>query len=302
MRVVFMGTPDFSVPTLQALVDAGHDVVAVYTQPPRPAGRGKGLRRSAVHERADALGIDVRCPVSMKNDAEAVSLAALKADIGVVVAFGQILPQAILDAPREGCLNIHASLLPRWRGAAPIQRAIEAGDSETGVCIMQMDAGLDTGPVRARAALPIGEAETGATLHDRLSALGASEIVKVLADLTAHPPQPQSEAGVTYAKKIHKAEARIDWTRGAVDIDRKIRALSPFPGAWSEHEGNRIKLLMSGLATGKGSPGEVIGAPLAIACGDGAISVLRLQRSGRGAAAVDTFLLGYSVAPGDLFD
>ena len=229
MRIVFMGTPDFSVPILDALVEAGHEIAAVYCQPPRPAGRGKKDRPTPVHARAEALGLDVRHPVSLKSAEEQAAFASLNADVAVVVAYGLILPQVILDAPAQGCLNIHASLLPRWRGAAPIHRAIMAGDAETGVCIMQMEAGLDTGPVLLRSATRIGDEETTAQLHDRLSLMGSALIVEALNALPDLTPEPQPEAGVTYAAKIDKAEARVDWSRPAIDIDRQIRGLSPFP-------------------------------------------------------------------------
>ncbi len=238
-----MGTPDFSVPVLDALVDAGHEIAAVYCQPPRPAGRGKKDRASPVQMRAEALGLEVRYPVSLKGAAEQAEFAALEADIAVVVAYGLILPQVILDAPRAGCLNIHASLLPRWRGAAPIHRAIMAGDAKTGVCIMQMEAGLDTGPVLLRDETAIGAEETTGALHDRLSQMGAALIVQALAQLDQLTPQTQPEEGVTYAAKIDKAEARVDWAQPAAQIDRLIRGLSPFPGAWCEVQGERIKLL-----------------------------------------------------------
>ena len=234
MRVIFMGTPDFSVPVLDALVAAGHEIAAVYCQPPRPAGRGKRDRPTPVHARAEALGLVVRHPESLKTAAAQQDFAALNADIAVVVAYGLILPQAVLDAPARGCLNIHASLLPRWRGAAPIHRAIMAGDAETGVCIMQMEAGLDTGPVLLRAAAPIGAEDTTGALHDRLSGMGAELIVTALARLDDLRPEPQSEAGVSYAAKIDKSEARVDWAWRAAEVDRHIRGLSPFPGAWCE--------------------------------------------------------------------
>ncbi|MFP5479817.1 MAG: methionyl-tRNA formyltransferase [Alphaproteobacteria bacterium] len=279
MKVVFMGTPDFSVPVLEALHQV-HEIVAVYCQPPRPAGRGKADRPSPVQARAKALGLPVRHPVSLRSEAAAKDFAALGADVAVVVAYGLILPQPILDAPRLGCLNIHASLLPRWRGAAPIHRAIMAGDRKTGVCIMQMEAGLDTGPVLLREALTIGEEETTAELHDRLSALGARLILQALDQLPALTPEPQPENGVTYAAKIDKAEARIDWTRPADEVDRLIRGLSPFPGAWTMVEGERVKLLRSRLADGSGRPGEVLRG-FTIACGTGAVEVTEAQREGK---------------------
>ncbi len=279
MRVIFMGTPEFSVPALEA-VAAAHQVVAVYTQPPRPAGRGKALRASPVQARAEAMGLPVRHPVSLKPAEVQADFAALAADVAVVVAYGLILPQPVLDAPRRGCLNIHASLLPRWRGAAPIHRAILAGDRETGVCIMRMEAGLDTGPVLLRQALRIGAEETTADLHDRLAALGAQMIAAALAGLDGLAPQPQPEAGVTYAAKIDKAEARVDFSRPAAEVDRQIRGLSPFPGAWIEVAGERVKLLRSRLAEGRGAPGQVLGG-FVIACGTGAVEVLEAQREGK---------------------
>ena len=296
MRIVFMGTPEFSVPVLQALHDAGHEIVCVYTQPPRPAGRGKKDRASAVHVRAQNLGLPVRHPVSLKGAEAQADFAALEADIAVVVAYGLILPQAVLDAPRLGCLNIHASLLPRWRGAAPIHRAVMAGDAQTGVCIMRMEAGLDTGPVMLRAATGIAPEETTGVLHDRLSAMGAALIVQALdryADLTE---TPQPEEGVTYAAKIDKAEARIDWTQSATEVDRQIRGLSPFPGAWCEIGGERVKLLGSRVAEGRGEPGQVL-APLTIACGAGAVAITRLQRAGGRPLPVDQALRGFDPGP-----
>lgn len=299
MRVVFMGTPEFSVPVLEALVEAGHEVAAVYCQPPRPAGRGKKARPTPVQARAEALGLEVRHPVSLKGEAEQADFAALNADVAVVVAYGLILPQAILDAPKHGCLNIHASLLPRWRGAAPIHRAIMAGDRETGVCIMQMEAGLDTGPVLLREATTIGPRETTGALHDRLSQMGARAIVAALDRLGDLVPDPQPESGVTYAEKIDKAEARVDWTRPAAEVDAHIRGLSPFPGAWCEVDGTRIKLLASELADeGAGAPGEVLDAALTVACGTGAVRLLRLQRAGKGAQDAQRFLLGLPLPVG----
>lgn len=280
MRVVFMGTPAFSVPVLEALVAAGHEVAAVYSQPPRPAGRGRELRQSPVHARAEALGIEVRTPVSLRSEGAAKELGDLGAEVAVVVAYGLILPQAVLNAPRRGCLNIHASLLPRWRGAAPIHRAIMAGDAETGVCIMRMEAGLDTGPVLLREATAIGPQETTAELHDRLSAMGAALIVQALARLDDLVAEPQPEAGVTYAAKIDKAEARVDWARPAAEVDRLIRGLSPFPGAWIMVGDERVKLLRSRVAAGAGAPGQVLGG-FTIACGEGAVEVLEAQREGK---------------------
>lgn len=298
MRIVFMGTPDFSVAALEALHKAGHEIVCVYSQPPRPAGRGKKDRPSPVQARAEALGLPVRHPVSLRDPLAQAEFDALNADIAVVVAYGLILPQAILDAPTHGCLNIHASLLPRWRGAAPIHRAIMAGDAETGVCIMQMEAGLDTGPVLLRGATPIGAHETTADLHDRLSSIGAGLIVDALAQLPNLTPHVQPDAGVTYAAKIDKAEAAIDWTRTSVEVDRLIRGLSPFPGAWFERDGVRIKVLGSALSSGQGAPGQVLDDALCVACGEGAVRLTRLQRAGKGAQDSDVFLRGNPMPPG----
>ncbi len=299
MRVVFMGTPAFSVPVLDALTDAGHEIAAVYCQPPRPAGRGKKDRLSPVQARAEALGLEVRHPVSLKSKEAQGEFAALNADVAVVVAYGLILPQAVLDAPTRGCLNIHASLLPRWRGAAPIHRAIMAGDRETGVCIMQMEAGLDTGPVVLRKTVEIGVEETMGELHDRLSALGAAAIVEALDRLDGLVAEPQSEMGVTYAEKIDKAEARVDWARPAVEIDRHIRGLSPFPGAWTVLEDRRIKLLRSRVVEGQGRPGEILQG-LRVACGIGAVEVTELQAEGRGRQEAEAFLRGARVPPGTI--
>lgn len=289
MKIIFMGTPEFSVPVLEELHQA-HDIVAVYCQPPRRAGRGKSDRPSPVQARAEALRLPVRHPVSLRSEEAVRDFAALGADVAVVVAYGLILPQAVLDVPRLGCLNIHASLLPRWRGAAPIHRAIMAGDRETGVCIMQMDAGLDTGPVLLREAVPIGAEETTADLHDRLSALGARMIVEALAQVSL-PAVPQPAEGVTYAAKIDKAEARVDWSRPAVEVDRLIRGLSPFPGAWTEVNGERVKLLRSRLAKGQGTPGQVLHG-FAIACGAGAVEITQAQREGKRPMPVAEVLRG----------
>ncbi|WP_380054761.1 methionyl-tRNA formyltransferase [Falsihalocynthiibacter sp. SS001] len=291
MRIVFMGTPDFSVPVLEALVEAGHEIAAVYCQPPRPAGRGKKDRPSPVQNRAEEFGLKVRSPRSLKSDEAQAEFAALNADIAVVVAYGLILPQAILDAPKRGCLNIHASLLPRWRGAAPIHRAIMAGDKNTGVCIMQMDAGLDTGDVLLRKEITIGVEETTAQLHDRLCTLGAEAIVQALDELDDLKSVPQPAEGVTYAAKIDKAEARIDWTESAEQVDRKIRGLSPFPGAWCEINGERVKLLASRVGEGSGEAGRVLGG-MTIACGSGAVEILTAQRQGKRPMDTETFLRG----------
>lgn len=298
MRIVFMGTPEFSVGVLDALVEAGHEIAAVYSQPPRPAGRGKKDRPSPVHARAEALGLEVRTPVSLKTAEAQAEFSALEADVAVVVAYGLILPQAILDAPECGCLNIHASLLPRWRGAAPIHRAIMAGDAQTGVCIMQMEAGLDTGPVLLRDALDVGAEETTAQLHDRLAVMGAGLIVEALGRLDDLVAEVQPEEGVIYAEKIDKSEARIDWTRPAVEVDRLIRGLSPFPGAWFEMDGVRVKVLGSRLVEGAGPAGEVIDDALYVACGEGAVALTRLQKAGKGAQDADVFQRGMQIAVG----
>jgi len=291
MNIIFMGTPDFSVPALDAL-HAAHTIVCVYTQPPRPAGRGKKDRPTPVHTRALELDLPVRHPARLKLPEDQAEFAALNADVAVVVAYGLILPQAVLDAPRLGCLNIHASLLPRWRGAAPIHRAVLAGDAETGICIMQMEAGLDTGPVILREATPIGPDDTTASLHDRLARMGAAGILRALeGDLTS---TPQPEEGVTYAAKIDKAEARIDWTRPAVEIDRQIRALSPFPGAWCMVGEERLKLLSSRAVAGHGQAGKVL-ERLTIACGEGAVQVTLAQREGKRPMIPDDLLRGWAL-------
>jgi methionyl-tRNA formyltransferase len=298
MRVIFMGTPEFSVPVLEALVAAGHEVACVYCQPPRPAGRGKRDRPSPVQARAEALGLSVRHPESLRDAAAQAEFAALEADVAVVVAYGLILPRAVLEAPKAGCLNIHASLLPRWRGAAPIQRAILAGDAETGVCIMRMAAGLDTGPVLLREATVIGAGDTCGSLHDRLSGMGAALIVTALARLDHLVPAPQPEAGITYADKIDKAEARVDWGQPAEVVDRQIRALSPMPGAWCMAGAERVKLLASEPVEGQGAPGEILDDGLRVACGRGAVRILRLQRAGRGAQDAAEVLRGMALPPG----
>jgi methionyl-tRNA formyltransferase len=286
-----MGSPAFSVPVLDALLAAGHEIAAVYCQPPRPAGRGKQDRPTPVEARARELGLAVRHPTSLRDTAAQAEFAVFAPEAAVVVAYGLILPRAILDTPERGCLNIHASLLPRWRGAAPIHRAVMAGDSETGVCIMQMDPGLDTGPVLLRKALAIGPEETTGALHDRLSQLGAGAIVEALDRLDSLAPVPQPEDGVSYADKIDKAEARVDWTRPAAEVDRQIRGLSPFPGAWTEIGGERVKLLGSRLLAASGAPGTIL-APFTVACGEGAVEITRAQRQGKRAMERAEFLRG----------
>ena len=299
MRIIFMGSPDFAVPTLDALVEAGHEVVAAYTQPPRPAGRGKGERPTAVDERAGELGIEVRSPKSLRGEAEQEAFAELEADVAVVAAYGLILPQPILDAPLLGCLNVHASLLPRWRGAAPVQRAIMAGDESTGVTIMQMDAGLDTGPMLLKRAVEI-EDKNAAQLTEELGNLGASMMVEVLADLPAFDPIPQPEDGTTYAPKIRKEEARIDWSRSSAELVRQVQGLAPFPGAWFEHQGERLKLLAAKVAHGHGAPGEVIDGQLTIACGNGALRPTHLQRAGRAPMSLQELLRGFAIPDGTI--
>ncbi|WP_375270446.1 methionyl-tRNA formyltransferase [Sphingomonas sp.] len=300
MRIVFMGTPDFAVPTLDALVDAGYEIVAAYSQPPRPGGRrGRELVASPVQRRAEALGIAVRTPVSLKSAEEQAAFAALDADVGVVAAYGLILPQAVLDAPRLGCLNVHGSLLPRWRGAAPVQRAIIAGDAETGVGIMQMEAGLDTGPVRLEGRMPVDH-KTAGELTAELAQLGARLMVAVLGDVDAHPPVPQPGDGVTYAAKISKAEAKIDWTLSAGAIERMVRGLNPAPGAWFEVAGERVKILAADVLpfTFPGGEGVTVDAALTIGCGDGALRPTLVQRAGRGVTSAAELLRGFPVRSG----
>jgi methionyl-tRNA formyltransferase len=297
MRIIFMGTPDFAVPALAALHDAGHEIACVYTQPPRAAGRGKQLRASPVQVEAERLGVPVRSPVSLRNAEAQAEFAALGADVAVVAAYGLILPQAVLDAPKHGCLNIHASLLPRWRGAAPIHRAVMAGDAETGVTIMQMEAGLDTGPMLHKVTVQVGRKTTG-ELTDELAELGAAAMVAVLADLPAFPPEVQDDAAAIYAPKIDKAEAKIDWSAPADVIERKVRGLAPFPGAWFELGEERVKLLLAELVEGAGTPGMVLDDDFATACGTGAIRPLRLQRAGKPVLERSEFLRGRAVASG----
>ena len=301
MRVVFMGSPDFAVPSLEALVHAGHKVTCVYCQPPRPAGRGKRQQPTALQARATELGLPVRHPETLSAADVQQEFAALRVDVAVVAAYGLVLPQAVLDAPRYGCINIHASLLPRWRGAAPIHRAIMAGDSETGVAIMQMDAGLDTGPVLLRGSQPITAADTTASLHDKLAAQGAQLLIQTLSSLDSLKATPQDTEGVTYARKIDKSETRVDWTRSAVEIDRQIRGLCPFPGAWTMALGARVKCLGSEQVknTGKsGPPGQVLSPDLKIACGHGALRLTQLQRAGKSSQDRGSFLRGFALPVG----
>jgi methionyl-tRNA formyltransferase len=297
MRIIFMGTPEFAVPALRALHAAGHEIACVYTQPPRPAGRGKKLMPSPVQAEAERLGLDVRSPVSRRNAEAQAEFAALGADVAVVAAYGLILPQAVLDAPAHGCLNIHASLLPRWRGAAPIHRAVMAGDAETGVTIMQMEAGLDTGPMLHKVTVPVARKTTG-ELFDELGAVGAAAMVAVLADFAAYPPEVQDDAAAVYAPKIDKAEAKIDWAEPAEVIERKVRGLAPFPGAWFELGEERVKLLLAEVTGGAGTPGTVLDDDFTIACGAGALRPLLLQRAGKPVLERSEFLRGRPVAAG----
>lgn len=302
MNLVFMGTPDFSVPALDALVAAGHRVLAVYTQPPRPAGRGQKEQPSPVQGAAERHGLAVRSPKSLRDAGQQADFKALGADLAIVAAYGLILPKAILDAPLRGCLNIHASLLPRWRGAAPIQRAIEAGDAETGITIIVMDEGLDTGPMLLKESVPIGPATTAGTLHDALAAIGAKLILRAVAGLAngALVPVPQPAEGVAYAKKIGKEEARLDWRAPAALLERRIRAFNPFPGAWFEAKGERIRVLAAVAEPRRreAAPGTVLDATLAIACGDGVLRPASLQRAGKAPVAADAFLRGFPLPPG----
>ena len=297
MRIAFMGTPEFAVPTLDALVAAGHEVVAVYSQPPRPAGRGKALRPSPVHARADALGIAVMTPVSLKSPEEQEKFAALDLDVAIVAAYGLILPRAILNAPRHGCLNVHASLLPRWRGAAPIHRAILASDDTTGVTIMGMEAGLDTGPMIATVETAV-DGKTAGALTAELADKGAALMIDVLADLPAYPPAPQPENGVTYAAKIDKTEARLDFTADALTAERQVRAFNPAPGAFFELNGERIRILAATVEAGSGAPGTVIDDRLGIACANDILRPTLVQRAGKGAMPVADLLRGYAISAG----
>ena len=306
LRLIFMGTPDFAVPALLALGQAGHEIVCVYSQPPRPSGRGHKRHASPVQTTAEAQGWQVRTPSSLRNPEAQADFAELQADAAIVAAYGLILPPAILESPRLGCLNIHASLLPRWRGAAPIQRAILAGDRETGICIMQMDAGLDTGPVLLQRALAIDPKETAQGLHDRLAALGADLIVEALEDRAAGRlmPRPQDSGGTTYAAKLEKAEARLDWRKPAIELERQVRAVTPWPGAFFETaEGTRIKVLAAEVLENpakenRSCPGEVLDDSLTVACAAGALRLLKLQRSGKGAAETAAFLRGFPLPAG----
>lgn len=300
LRLAFMGSPDFAVPTLEAIVAAGHQVACVYSQPPRPAGRGKELRRTPIHEAAARHGFEVRTPLNFKAAEDREAFAALQLDVAVVVAYGLLLPKAILDAPRLGCFNLHGSILPRWRGAAPIHRAVMAGDTITGVQVMQMDVGLDTGPVMLTATTPITEADTTGDVHDRLSQLGAPLMVEGLAQLESGKAKltPQTEDGLTYAAKVSADEARIDWTLPAHDVAARIRGMSPFPGAWCELEGQRLKIFHAIADEGQGLPGEVLDDMLKVACGSGAIRLTRLQRPGKGQMTADEMQRGARIPKG----
>jgi methionyl-tRNA formyltransferase len=299
MRLAFMGTPEFAVPTLDALVAAGHDVAAVYTQPPRPANRGKKLTPSAVHQRAEELGLLVRSPLSLRQEDAQADFAALGLDVAIVAAYGLILPPAVLNAPMYGCLNVHGSLLPRWRGAAPVQRAILAGDSTTGVMVMQMEAGLDTGPVRARTEIEIRDKTTG-QLTQELAELGAELMVRTLADLEAFPCVAQPEDGVTYAAKIDKAETKLNFSVSAEAVERQIRAFSPAPGAWFEFEGERYRILAADIVTAHGATGTIMDDQLTIACNTNAIRPTRIQRAGKPAMPTADLLRGKAISAGSI--
>ena len=299
MRIIFMGSPDFAVPTLDAIVAAGHAVACAYTQPPRAAGRGKSERRTAVHDRAEALGIPVRHPASLRHPAEQLAFAALAADVAVVAAYGLILPEPILSAPRLGCVNVHGSLLPRWRGAAPVQRAIEAGDAITGVTIMQMEKGLDTGPMLLTREIEIGH-KTAGQLTEEIAKIGAEAMVDWLADPARYPPAPQPTDGVTYASKIDKAETRIDWTRDATAIERQVRAFAPAPGAWFEAAGERIKLLAAEVVGHTGVSGTILDDELTIACATSALRPFSVQRAGARPMTPAELLRGFPLGVGTI--
>ncbi|MCP5412372.1 MAG: methionyl-tRNA formyltransferase [Alphaproteobacteria bacterium] len=301
LRLAFMGTPDFAVPTLAELIAQGHDIAAVYSQPPRPKGRGMALEPTPVAKFAASAGLQVRTPTSLKSPEEQAAFAALDIDAAIVVAYGLLLPKPVLDAPRLGCFNLHASLLPRWRGAAPIQRAVIAGDAETGVMVMQMEEGLDTGPVLMAERVAIGRLTAG-ELTTRLSHLGADLMVRALGALERDGinPVPQNEDGVTYARKISKDEARIDWSKSAREIDCHIRGLSPWPGAWTEAKGERLKILAAMPVPDRGAPGEVITDDLVVGTGDGALKLLKVQRPGKGVMEACEMLKGFALPPGTI--
>lgn len=301
MRIVFMGTPDFAATVLKTLIGGKHEILCAYSQPPRPSGRGHKLQPSPVHQLAEANGVMVRCPQSLKSAEEQKAFADLKADVAVVAAYGLILPKPVLDAPKFGCLNVHASLLPRWRGAAPIQRAIMAGDAMTGVCVMRMEEGLDTGPVLLRESLPIGPETTAGELHDRLSDLGGKLMAVALEMLTLNGTaiaMPQPEAGATYAKKIEREESRIDWTKPAAEIERLIRAMAPQPGAWFEHGGERFKILKAKVLPGTGKPGRIEKDALVVGSGEGLLAIETIQRQGKGPMDAASFLRGCALPAG----
>jgi len=304
MRIAFLGTPDFAVPTLAALAEAGHEIATVYSQPPAPRGRGHSLQPSAVHAYALSQGYEVRTPTSMRDPDEIAAFAALDLEAAVVVAYGQILVRAVLEGPRLGCFNLHGSLLPRWRGAAPIQRAVMAGDALSGVQVMRMTEGLDEGPVLMGETLRIDALETAGSLHDRLAPVGAALMVRAMAAVASGEAveTPQPEDGVTYAKKIRRSETKIDWSQPAVEVDRRIRGLSPFPGAWTAAVGERgpvrVKLLLSQVEDAEGEPGQVLDEEFLVACGQGAVRLLRAQREGKAAQDAEVFLRGFPLAPG----
>jgi len=303
MRLAFMGTPGFAAQILSALIDAGHEIVMIYCQPPRPAGRGHQPRASAVQRLAEARRLPLAMPTSLKDAREQARFSGLGLDAAVVAAYGLLLPRAILAAPRLGCFNVHASLLPRWRGAAPIQRAILAGDSETGVTIMQMDEGLDTGAILLQERIEIGAGETGGSLHDRLAGLGARLILQALEQRRAGrlDPTPQPAEGASYARKLERSEGRLDWRRPAAELERRVRALAPLPGAWCEIGGERVKVLAAEIAPARSAgatPGRLLDDRLTVACGEGALRLLTLQRAGKAALAADAFLRGFRLEPG----
>lgn len=297
MRVIFMGSPEFSVGALKALAAAGHEIVAVYSQPPRPKGRGQGIEKTAVHLAAEEMGYPVFTPASLKPEEEVARFQSFQADVAVVAAYGLILRRNILEAPRMGCINIHASLLPRWRGAAPIQRAIESGDTESGITTMQMDIGLDTGPMLLIETTPITAADTAQTLHDKLAEIGARLIVKTLAEMPA--PITQPEDGITYAHKLTKEESQIDWTQSAEAIERKLRAMTPWPGLSLEYKGERFRVHKAEITDQSGEPGTIIAAPFVVACGDKALRITEIQRAGKNKQPIDVFCLGFPVTVGD---
>lgn len=298
MRIIFMGSPEFSVGALKALANAGHEIVAVYSQPPRPKGRGQGIEKTAVHAAAEEMGYPVFTPASLKPEEEVERFKSFNADVAVVAAYGLILRKNILEAPRLGCINIHASSLPRWRGAAPIQRAIEAGDVETGITTMQMDIGLDTGPMLLLETTPITKDDTAQILHDRLAEIGARLIVKTLENIPA--PKIQPEEGVTYASKLTKEESHIDWTQSATAIERKLRAMTPWPGLSFAYKGERFRVHAVEIIDESGAPGTILAAPFVIACGDKALSITEIQRAGKNRQKIEEFCRGFVVTIGEM--